>query len=159
MRLARYVLGRKRFNYLRGFFPVFSVQAVIDFGAAGKPQVLLLRRAEEPAKGEWWIPGGMVLKTESSGKALRRIVKRETGLRCTIVRQLPSAREVFRNVPGIPDGIADCMTENYLLRPPPQARIKLDATSTDFRMATAIDKDLHPYVKKHLMHSGLFYSK
>ena len=43
-------------------------------------QVLLIRRARQPLKGEWSIPGGLVELGEDLAAAVRRELKEETGL-------------------------------------------------------------------------------
>jgi colanic acid biosynthesis protein WcaH len=42
--------------------------------------LLFLKRKNEPAKGEWWFPGGRIKKGESLEQALYREIKEETGL-------------------------------------------------------------------------------
>ncbi len=56
--------------------PILGVGAVIvDAG-----QVLLVRRATEPLKGEWSVPGGVLELGEKLHDAVRREVMEETGL-------------------------------------------------------------------------------
>jgi mutator protein MutT len=56
--------------------PIVGVGAVIVAGG----QVLLVRRAHEPLKGEWSLPGGAVELGETLAEALVREVREETGL-------------------------------------------------------------------------------
>jgi 8-oxo-dGTP diphosphatase len=56
--------------------PVVGVGAVIV--ADGK--VLIVKRAHDPRKGEWSLPGGRVELGETLVDALRREIKEETGL-------------------------------------------------------------------------------
>ena len=46
--------------------------------------VLVGRRTNEPAKGKWFVPGGVVRKYERLADAFARIVKAEIGLEASI---------------------------------------------------------------------------
>jgi 8-oxo-dGTP diphosphatase len=56
--------------------PVVGVGAVIVDGA----RIVLIRRASEPLKGEWSLPGGAVEVGETLAEAIMREVREETGL-------------------------------------------------------------------------------
>lgn len=137
---------------------MLSTQFVVNFGSKNSPVVLLVKRKEEPAIGQWWVPGGIIKKTEPSTKAALRVAKREIAVKCKIIKQLPNTREIFHSMKSIPyDGIMDYLSENFLLEPiNKKAKIKLDSTSSDYRFVTSISKEIHPYVQRHLKNSGLF---
>ncbi len=66
--------------------PIAGVGAVIvRDGPDGQKQVLLIRRGQEPLKGEWSLPGGAVELGETLEEAIRREVFEETGLTVTTV--------------------------------------------------------------------------
>jgi len=76
--------------------PVVGVGAVIvDAG-----RVLLVKRAHEPLKGEWSLPGGTVELGETLETAVAREVLEETGL--TV--QVGPVIEVFDRIEHIPGG-------------------------------------------------------
>lgn len=43
-------------------------------------RILLIKRAAEPFKGEWAVPGGRIENNESAEQCLKREMKEETGL-------------------------------------------------------------------------------
>jgi len=59
--------------------PIAGVGAVIVRGGE-PPAVLLIRRGQEPLKGQWSLPGGAVELGETLEEAVRREVLEETGL-------------------------------------------------------------------------------
>ena len=57
--------------------------------------LLLMRRRNEPAKGQWWFPGGRILKGESLIEALRREIREETGLEISEYKLINVYSRVF----------------------------------------------------------------
>ena len=57
--------------------PLVGVGGVVVSGG----RVLLVRRAQEPLKGEWSIPGGLLELGEALEEGVQRELKEETGLR------------------------------------------------------------------------------
>jgi ADP-ribose pyrophosphatase YjhB (NUDIX family) len=58
-------------------------------------RLLLGRRAIEPAKGRWDIPGGFVQIDESAEEAARREVREETGLEVALRSYLGSFPDTY----------------------------------------------------------------
>ena len=77
--------------------PIVGVGAVV---LDGKGHVLLVKRAHEPLKGEWSLPGGGVEIGETLEEAVAREILEETGLTVTVGPVV----EVLDRVQRAPDG-------------------------------------------------------
>jgi ADP-ribose pyrophosphatase YjhB (NUDIX family) len=61
---------------------------------------LIVRRAHEPRKGEWSLPGGLVDLGESLEEAARREIKEETGLDVELGPIIETLDRVHRDAEG-----------------------------------------------------------
>lgn len=59
-------------------------------------ELLLVRHADDPHKSGWTMPGGSVEAGESLGEAVRREVREETGVECSVDRPLAVTEQRFR---------------------------------------------------------------
>lgn len=76
--------------------PLVSVGAVI----VDRDHVLLIKRAHEPLKGAWSVPGGVVELGETLTDALAREVREETGLEVEVGPVLEVVDRVQRDADG-----------------------------------------------------------
>ena len=76
--------------------PVVGVGAVV----VRDGRALLVRRAHEPRKGEWSLPGGLLDLGESLVDAARREVKEETGLDVEVGPMIETFDRVHRDGEG-----------------------------------------------------------
>lgn len=58
-------------------------------------RILLLRRKNEPAAGQWWFPGGRVQFKETRAQAARRKLKEECGLESFQIEELGTDDVIF----------------------------------------------------------------
>lgn len=69
-------------NYTKPYAPpTLTVDAVIFQVNNNTLKVLLLKRPNEPFKGEWALPGGYNAKGETTTDALERVVFQKTGIK------------------------------------------------------------------------------
>lgn len=61
--------------------------------------VLFLKRKVEPAKNEWWFPGGRLLKNEKLNDSVIRKFKEEINLEVSVVRYVGTTETVFNTGP------------------------------------------------------------
>ena len=92
--------------------PVVGVGAIV-IDQAGR--VLLVKRAQEPLKGRWSLPGGMVELGEALPEAVAREVLEETGLTVTVGPLVEVLDRIYRD----PDGRVayHYVLLDYLCRP------------------------------------------
>lgn len=76
--------------------PIVGVGAVVLRDGA----VLLVRRAQEPCKGEWTFPGGMVELGETTRAAAERETLEETGVRVRAGEVLEVVDSIVRDAEG-----------------------------------------------------------
>ncbi len=76
--------------------PLLGVGAVIFDG----PSVLLIERGQEPLKGFWTLPGGLVECGERLDEALRREVREETGLEVEPLTVAAVFERIMRDAEG-----------------------------------------------------------
>ncbi len=94
--------------------PIVGVGAVI----VDRDRVLLVRRATEPLKGEWSVPGGMLELGEKLRDGVRREVLEETGLQVEPGEVLDVFDSIFQDEQGRPqyhyvliDYLCRCISE------------------------------------------------
>jgi len=80
--------------------PIVGVGGITIDGIGDEARVLLVRRASEPLKGQWSIPGGAVELGESLQQAVARELMEETG----IAVEVGEAIEILDRVLRLPDG-------------------------------------------------------
>ncbi len=134
-------LPDRLFNLLMKCIPIVSVEALIET----EEGLLLMKRNNEPVKGEWWFPGGRVRKGESLQDALVREVKEETGLEienCKLInvysRVLPERHDI---------------TIAYRCKVKP-GRVVLNREHTEYAFFTQLPRDLHPCMLEVVRDSG-----
>ncbi len=76
--------------------PIVGVGAVIVDGGCA----LIVRRATEPLKGQWSIPGGMLELGEKLREGLAREVREETGLEVEVGDVLDVFDSIFPDAQG-----------------------------------------------------------
>ena len=67
----------KLFLQIIEFAPLVSIDLIVK---DRQGQVLLGRRANRPARGYWFVPGGRIKKNEKITDAIRRISRTELGI-------------------------------------------------------------------------------
>jgi colanic acid biosynthesis protein WcaH len=110
--------------------------------------VLVARRTNEPANGEWFWPGGRLYKGERLDDAARRIGREELGLDVELDGRV-GVYSHFWDIASV-DGADSRHTVNVAYRVrqrDPDASVTLDDQHDDYRFVTGEEDDLHEYVQ------------
>ncbi|MFN8561492.1 MAG: NUDIX domain-containing protein [Anaerolineae bacterium] len=126
----------------------------VDIAIVANGAVLLVRRNDAPAIGQWWLPGGRVYKGEMMKDAAIRKAREEVGIDCHVGPIIHTAETIF---PDGPEGIPVHSINSCFFMYPVHARfeVKLDPHQTEFRWTDHIPEGLHPYVERCLIGAGL----
>ncbi|TKX73484.1 NUDIX domain-containing protein [Halorubrum sp. GN11_10-6_MGM] len=122
----------------------------VDLLVVADDGLLLAKRQNEPAKGEWFVPGGRIQKGESLEAAVHRVAREELGVDIVIEEEL-GAYDHHYETADVPDvGGKHYVAHGYVVRPDSDI-ISLDEQHSDARY---FDLDtlpsVHPYVEAYL---------
>lgn len=117
--------------------------------------VLLARRTNEPAKGEWFWPGGRLYKGEELQAAAHRVAEEELGLEVELNGRLGVYSHFWDS--SAVEGVDTRHTVNVVFRVRPVAEsfeIELDEQHDDVRLVSEPEGALHDYVQRYLIDAG-----
>ena len=118
----------------------------VDVLVSDQNRVLLLRRANDPAKNCWWFPGGRILHGESRTQAVRRKMLEETGLKVSAINEIKTV-ELF--LPHEDGYLAHGITTVFSAQGSRVDPVKVDEQTIEARWFPAesiLEIDLHPFV-------------
>ena len=141
----RYHIPTPLYKKILAVMPVLTVDIVI----AHEGKFLLLKRAIAPAKGQWWTPGGRVLKGEKLEEAARRKAKEETGISVKVVKLVGADGVLWkRGAQGVSSHTPSVI---YLAHPTSKrVAVKTNFNNQEGMWFSRIPKGLHPFVKNAL---------
>jgi ADP-ribose pyrophosphatase YjhB (NUDIX family) len=138
-------IDRDIFDEIRKIIPIVCVDLVIPKNG----DILLVKRIEPPAQGQWWTPGGRIFHGETIEKASIRKAKAEVHLDCRFKKILGVTESIFDNVIVNGKSISIhtvnvvCLME---LKDDTQ-QIQLDNGHTDYLWTAESFMGLHPAVE------------
>jgi ADP-ribose pyrophosphatase YjhB (NUDIX family) len=131
----------------RSFYSSMPV-ACVDLLVMHDGQVLLVRRANEPAAGAWWLPGGRIQYRERRRDAAIRKLHEETGFTAREITELLTDDLIFDQKVDAPlHGVTSVFACNIAAATEP----RLDEQSLEARWLTADEwmlHELHPFVRR-----------
>lgn len=145
-------IPEKKYREIVELIPTPCVDLVILYNE----RVLLIRRKNNPAKGELWLPGGRIIKNENFNTAVKRKLLEETGLSGKIIKQIGFEETIFDEA-FVGDIKTGTHTINLIFLVEADGdSVILDEQSSEYKWIDFIDEKLHPYVKNVIKKSGVF---
>jgi colanic acid biosynthesis protein WcaH len=127
--------------------PEACVDVVVEHGGG----VLVARRNNEPAKGEWFWPGSRLFKGEPLEDAARRVAREELGLEVEVVEQLGANAHVWDTSEQSDDVARHTVLVVYRVRPTAEdPEPTLDDQHSAVRWLEGTEDGLHEYVRRYL---------
>lgn len=125
--------------------PIVSVDLVVVHDGG----VVLGKRTNQPAAGEWFVPGGRVQKGERLDEAVDRVAREELGVAVAIDRRLGVYEHLYdvADVPGA--GGKHYVPVAYVVTPASTA-FDPDDQHAELRVFRPPFGELHPYVEAYL---------
>lgn len=147
------MISEKQYKVILDKMPIPCVDVVV----INKGKVLMVYRNTEPAKNQWWLPGGRLLKHETLEHAALRKVKDEVGLDIIITKKLGMYETMFDKAPfGIKTGVhsINCVFVAKLKNA--KQAITIDKFHDESRWVEKIENKFHPYLKQVLKDAKVF---
>lgn len=144
-------IPEKDYKKVMKIMPIPCVDIVIHSGK----KFLMCKRANHPAKGHWWLPGGRIYKGETNERAAIRKAIEETGMKVKIEKLIGANETIFNKGP-FGTGKVHTINIQYLAKPiSGKFDVKLDDQSDEYRIFDKIEKSWHPYLKDVIKKSGI----
>jgi colanic acid biosynthesis protein WcaH len=129
------------YKQIRVLMPIPSVEALIMKDSS----LLLLKRTNSPAKGEWWLPGGRIWRGETFEKTLYREVKEETALPVEVVKFVGVYNRIFPDRHDITIVfLCRCFSD----------KVALNEEHSEYRFFNNLPTYIHPYLLETIKDSG-----
>ena len=124
-------------------------QPCVDLVVEYEDGIVLTRRQNEPAKGEWFWPGSRLYKGERLDDAATRIAEEELGLSAVKAERL-GVSEHFWDTSSV-DGVGSRHTIPVVYRVVPEegTEIALDDQHDAYRVVTEPPADANQYVTEY----------
>ncbi len=153
--MPRYPLVHKKipekiYKEIHRSLPLVCVDIAVTDGSG---RFLLVKRTNDPEAGQWWFPGGRILKNELLREAALRFLERETGLRGS-VSALLGFHEYFAAPGYFPGMNAHTIAFVFTVNVKRNSTFRLDSQSSDAQWFSKINPVWDPYVRRFLKEAG-----
>ena len=130
-------IPEEEYARIMGVLPILCVDVALQ---NSKGQYLLIRRANEPLKGQWWVIGGRVLKGETLEQAVVRKVREEVGLKVSSAKPIGYYEGVSETNPFGLSTPQHSVSVVFSAEIDDQQQVRLDNQSTEWKYSHELPK-------------------
>ncbi len=105
-----------------------------------------MKRNNQPAKDQWFTPGGRILLGETLEEAVQRVLHEETGLTAVRTEKKGAMSHIWPTTHAV--------TVYYHIEAADDD-VEMNDEHSAYRWITEISEDLHPYLKEMIEESGV----
>lgn len=134
------MIPTEQYHRIIEVLPILCVDVIVT---NTRGEYLLIRRANEPLKGEWWVIGGRVLKGETLEQAAVRKVLEETSLNVQAVHPVGYYEALSQENPFGLDPRLHAVSVVFSTVVDDRQQIRLDDQSMDWKYARELPADFH----------------
>jgi colanic acid biosynthesis protein WcaH len=120
-------IPQEEYTRIQAVLPILCVDCIIVY----EQKCLLLRRTKEPAKGQYWFPGGRVFKGETIQDAALRKAREEVNLDCRYEKFISVEETIFEKNQYM-DGDIHTVNICSQLSIQESSDVKMDTSHDDF---------------------------
>lgn len=124
--------------------PVPSVDLIVSTDDG----IVLAKRENNPAKGEWFVPGGRIKKGERLTDAVQRVADEELGVDVTICERLGAYDHLY-DVSDVPDTSKHYVAHGFVVTPDGEPVVNDDQHSS-IEVFRSRPPGCHEYVADYL---------
>ena len=132
------IIEEKLYKKIVKSIPIVCVDLIL----INQNNYLLIKRNQNPLKGEWWVPGGRILLNESLKKAVMRKLKEEIGIDLNFKPEIYGIYEDTFSDSSFGNHIYHTISIVFKIRIDNIDDISLDLTSNSWKLSNSLPKRL-----------------
>jgi len=143
------IIPSEQYDQILKTMPIPCVDLLVVDNAG---YILLVKRQNEPAKGQWWFPGGRVYYKEKRKDAAIRKLKEECNLDAINIQELGTYDLILDN--NITNSMVHGITTLFFMDVHNREPFKVDDQSIDADWRTLdewYNENLNPFVRAHIL--------
>jgi colanic acid biosynthesis protein WcaH len=149
-----FYIDESLYQKVHELMPIFCVDVILKI----ENKFLMVKRTQNPAKGQWWFPGGRVYKNERLLSAVKRKVLEETSLKIKHLEKIVDTYEIFfEEAPFNHNNGTHTLSNCYLGEIRDYDQITLNKYHSKYKVFSNYGQTWHPYLK-HCLKKASFSS-